>query len=289
MRTEFVWGVVTFLFSIVTIGASLYVTRFQLRVGRFDSLSATILFAVCILYSAFPAAYVFRLVRTWCRAKYSQCLRCGYNLTGNRSGTCPECGERIPSSHIASSPQQHPVATRNGARRVKRRMWISISVVVLVILASLWIQAFRVSNYVILEDFAVAKPPLEFARWSRASGLAEVEPNDVFLIHRKEAIIASITFASSDMRVIDQISINDGNGSTWIWAKPPKRTFDVLVPSEGGGRQDRDIISDTDGDGYQDEVRLTIGKQVRTRHVNCFPEANGPSEDDASAGEENTP
>jgi hypothetical protein len=25
------------------------------------------------------------------------CLRCGYNLTGNKSGTCPECGEPIVS------------------------------------------------------------------------------------------------------------------------------------------------------------------------------------------------
>jgi hypothetical protein len=24
------------------------------------------------------------------------CLNCGYNLTGNISGMCPECGERIP-------------------------------------------------------------------------------------------------------------------------------------------------------------------------------------------------
>jgi len=27
------------------------------------------------------------------RRKRGQCLACGYNLTGNKSGTCPECGE----------------------------------------------------------------------------------------------------------------------------------------------------------------------------------------------------
>jgi hypothetical protein len=26
---------------------------------------------------------------------WPQCTRCGYNLTGNVSGVCPECGERI--------------------------------------------------------------------------------------------------------------------------------------------------------------------------------------------------
>jgi hypothetical protein len=28
----------------------------------------------------------------------SLCVECGYNLTGNVSGRCPECGERIPES-----------------------------------------------------------------------------------------------------------------------------------------------------------------------------------------------
>ena len=28
------------------------------------------------------------------RRKSGQCLHCGYDLTGNLSGTCPECGSR---------------------------------------------------------------------------------------------------------------------------------------------------------------------------------------------------
>lgn len=28
---------------------------------------------------------------------YAQCSKCGYNLTGNESGTCPECGEHLSS------------------------------------------------------------------------------------------------------------------------------------------------------------------------------------------------
>ena len=27
----------------------------------------------------------------------SGCTECGYNLTGNTSGTCPECGTPVPS------------------------------------------------------------------------------------------------------------------------------------------------------------------------------------------------
>ena len=29
------------------------------------------------------------------RRKRGQCLSCGYNLTGNASGVCPECGRAI--------------------------------------------------------------------------------------------------------------------------------------------------------------------------------------------------
>jgi predicted RNA-binding Zn-ribbon protein involved in translation (DUF1610 family) len=29
------------------------------------------------------------------RKEKGQCLACGYDLTGNVSGTCPECGEKV--------------------------------------------------------------------------------------------------------------------------------------------------------------------------------------------------
>jgi hypothetical protein len=28
------------------------------------------------------------------------CIACGYNLTGNASGTCPECGTVVPNSAL---------------------------------------------------------------------------------------------------------------------------------------------------------------------------------------------
>ena len=31
-------------------------------------------------------------VRRWRRQKHGRCVRCGYDLTGNTSGVCPECG-----------------------------------------------------------------------------------------------------------------------------------------------------------------------------------------------------
>lgn len=45
-----------------------------------------------LLVVALPIAWLFRRDRQ-CFSRY-QCQHCGYNLTGNVSGTCPECGTR---------------------------------------------------------------------------------------------------------------------------------------------------------------------------------------------------
>ena len=34
------------------------------------------------------------------RLKKGQCIQCGYNLTGNQSGTCPECGVKVRITQI---------------------------------------------------------------------------------------------------------------------------------------------------------------------------------------------
>ena len=41
-------------------------------------------------------AYVCGPLRRRLRRRRSQCLSCGYSLTGNSSGTCPECGTACP-------------------------------------------------------------------------------------------------------------------------------------------------------------------------------------------------
>jgi hypothetical protein len=50
----------------------------------------------------------------WAAVKYQQirnrrllglCPTCHYNLTGNTSGTCPECGSPVPSSTATRQPQ----------------------------------------------------------------------------------------------------------------------------------------------------------------------------------------
>jgi hypothetical protein len=49
--------------------------------------------SVSLLYPAI--AFVRGPFRRYRRRKKGQCVKCGYDLTGNVSGRCPECGERI--------------------------------------------------------------------------------------------------------------------------------------------------------------------------------------------------
>lgn len=38
-------------------------------------------------------AFIGCRARRWRRRRRGLCVKCGYNLTGNKSGRCPECGE----------------------------------------------------------------------------------------------------------------------------------------------------------------------------------------------------
>lgn len=52
------------------------------------------LLPIAILLSVWPAcAYTLARIRRAMRTRRGQCLECGYDLTGNVSGVCPECGK----------------------------------------------------------------------------------------------------------------------------------------------------------------------------------------------------
>jgi hypothetical protein len=50
----------------------------------------------------------------WDRATHGRCARCGYDLTGNASGVCPECGAAIerrpppPPGGVRMIPESQP-------------------------------------------------------------------------------------------------------------------------------------------------------------------------------------
>jgi hypothetical protein len=54
------------------------------------------LWALLVLFAVYPLVGFTRgPVRRWQRSRKGLCLQCGYDLTGNVSGVCPECGEAV--------------------------------------------------------------------------------------------------------------------------------------------------------------------------------------------------
>lgn len=48
------------------------------------------------VFSVYPIAVFIRgPFRRWRRAQKGRCIRCGYDLTGNVTGVCPECGMQL--------------------------------------------------------------------------------------------------------------------------------------------------------------------------------------------------
>jgi hypothetical protein len=50
------------------------------------------------------AVHRFRAATAARRALAGQCVACGYSLTGNVSGTCPECGVQVGSASVDGIP-----------------------------------------------------------------------------------------------------------------------------------------------------------------------------------------
>lgn len=67
------------------------------------------LLVIFILGSYLAFVVAARHLQIQRRKRRNQCVDCAYDLTGNESGVCPECGERIPNGarSAAANLEQH--------------------------------------------------------------------------------------------------------------------------------------------------------------------------------------
>lgn len=71
--------------------------RFKIRVfGAKDANFSMPIWMPPAIFSTYPLWIFFRgPVRRFARCRWGQCLKCGYDLTGNATGVCPECGREL--------------------------------------------------------------------------------------------------------------------------------------------------------------------------------------------------
>jgi hypothetical protein len=67
-------------------------------IGKGFDFSAPFWLVAALLLAPVLAPIVVRRAVRARRAKKGRCANCGYNLTGNVSGRCPECGTFVPES-----------------------------------------------------------------------------------------------------------------------------------------------------------------------------------------------
>jgi hypothetical protein len=61
------------------------------------------IWALSFLFFAYPIVALIRgPLRRWCRRRGCLCIGCGYDLTGNVSGACPECGSPVSEDRHSS-------------------------------------------------------------------------------------------------------------------------------------------------------------------------------------------
>ncbi len=66
------------------------------RIGRNPSVIRAPLWSLVAFFATYPTiAFIRGPLRTWRRRRRGRCVSCGYDLTGNVSGVCPECGNEF--------------------------------------------------------------------------------------------------------------------------------------------------------------------------------------------------
>jgi len=56
-----------------------------------------------LLFAAYPTiAFIRGPLRRWRRQRKGLCVKCGYNLSGNVTGACPECGTEVDTAKCSA-------------------------------------------------------------------------------------------------------------------------------------------------------------------------------------------
>lgn len=65
---------------------------------RSIELTSDFCLAIALVMISPPLLVLTRRLTAYYR-RHRQCMKCSYDLSGNTSGICPECGEPVPSKH----------------------------------------------------------------------------------------------------------------------------------------------------------------------------------------------
>jgi hypothetical protein len=79
---------------------------FKYRIGESDQRIMFPAWMLLIVLCLLPSVWFIRIMRCAKRRHVNHCMRCTYDLTGNKSGVCPECGLPVRTSPLQVTPGQ---------------------------------------------------------------------------------------------------------------------------------------------------------------------------------------
>lgn len=83
-------------FARLVLGRALIAGRMEFDSGEFAGFAVPYWLLIALLLLTYPAsALIWRPIQRRRRRKRGLCGSCGYNLTGNESGVCSECGTKV--------------------------------------------------------------------------------------------------------------------------------------------------------------------------------------------------
>jgi len=81
--------------AVVSMALGFYATFAWCETGTFLPRYRGILLCLLLAFYLLPLKWLTDVLRRAPRTRPGFCARCGYNLTGNTSGVCPECGMKV--------------------------------------------------------------------------------------------------------------------------------------------------------------------------------------------------
>lgn len=209
-----------FVVTFAALGATYFFAFDALRGHKWERVAMFALLFVWSLIAYFPArwAYLAAAFRHFYDGVH--CEGCQYNLTGNRSGRCPECGRPVPQmwAPTGTAPGQSKApspAARPPGRPHRGYAIGSGCLLVIIVCISAFVWKGKDQRPTVPPGFETAAGDFCFVRWTRESSMQDVDPHSVFAIVNG-VVRARFTFQSGEGEIIDSVGLSDALGRPWV-------------------------------------------------------------------------
>jgi hypothetical protein len=262
--TPFVWraaiAVTVFVLTVGAFGAAHVVAFEAIEQRAMERIAIAVLLLLWCLVGYFPTRWAYLSLTFKHFGDGIHCDGCGYDLTGNRSGRCPECGRQLWKGWLRLSKEQRDSDAQVTRERIPGIIcghfatWCAC-VMFAIGCVAVWTLRDAAPDYGELQQ--VVDRNLQLVQWDADSSMHKMEPNSVFVMI-DGVMRARFTFASADRITVESIGVTDVLGRPWIEADlwNGQTLFNHYRPGQSSVDAEPDVTYiDSDGDYFPDRLK----------------------------------